>query len=48
MDELTEQQINEYREVFALFDKDNLKFIPSTELGMVMRTLGQNPTKEEV
>ena len=39
---------SEVREAFELFDKDNSGFINSKELGMVMRSLGQNPTEQEL
>ena len=48
MDELTEQQIEEFKEVFSLFDSDGGGTISNGELGTVMRTLGQNPTQAEI
>lgn len=45
---LTDQQIEEFKEVFGLFDKDGGGTISSTELGTVMRTLGQNPSQKEI
>ncbi len=47
-DELTDQQKEEFKEVFSLFDKDGDGTISTSELGTVMRTLGQNPTEEEI
>lgn len=38
----------EVKEAFELFDKDHSGFINSKELGMVMRSLGQNPTEQEL
>jgi len=38
----------EVREAFELFDKDHSGYINSKELGMVMRSLGQNPTEQEL
>ncbi len=45
---MTEQQIEEFREVFGLFDKDGGGTISNSELGTVMRTLGQNPSETEI
>ena len=46
--ELSDQQKEEFKEVFSLFDKDGDGTISTTELGTVMRTLGQNPTEQEI
>jgi len=46
--QLTEEQIAEFKEAFALFDKDNDGNITTKELGTVMRSLGQNPTESEL
>ncbi|VAI30019.1 unnamed protein product [Triticum turgidum subsp. durum] len=48
MDELTKEQIQEFREAFSLFDKDGDGTITTKELGTVMRSLGQHPTEEEL
>ena len=45
---LTEEQIEEFREAFNLFDLDGGGDIDSKELGTVMRSLGQNPSDEEL
>uniref|UniRef100_A0A1I8GS05 Calmodulin n=1 Tax=Macrostomum lignano TaxID=282301 RepID=A0A1I8GS05_9PLAT len=47
-DSLTEEQIEEFREAFSLFDKDGDGTITNKELASVMRALGQNPTQEEL
>src|SRR5439155_10851270 len=47
-DQLTEEQIAEFKEAFSLFDKDNDGTITTKELGTVMRSLGQNPTEAEL
>ena len=46
--QLSEEQINDFKEAFSLFDKDNDGTISKDELGTVMRSLGQNPTELEV
>lgn len=48
VDQLTEEQIAEFQEAFSLFDKDGDGTITTGELGTVMRSLGQNPTEEEL
>ena len=38
----------EFREAFSLFDKNGDGYISSKELGVAMRSLGQNPTETEL
>merc|ERR1719449_3155 len=45
---LTQDQVEEFREAFALFDKDGDGTITADELGVVMRSLGRKPTMEEL
>ncbi|KAJ8309338.1 hypothetical protein KUTeg_014212 [Tegillarca granosa] len=45
---LSEDQIKEFREAFSLFDSDGGGTISGSELGTVMRSLGQNPTEMEL
>ena len=45
---LSDEQMAEFKEAFALFDKDGDLTISSDELGTVMRSLGENPTDKEV
>ena len=46
--QLTEEQIAEFKEAFSLFDKDGDGTITTKELGTVMRSLGQNPNEAEL
>ena len=48
MDELSAEQIAEFKEVFQIFDTDGNGTICEQELGIVLRALGQSPTDEEV
>uniref|UniRef100_A0A1I8ESN8 EF-hand domain-containing protein n=1 Tax=Wuchereria bancrofti TaxID=6293 RepID=A0A1I8ESN8_WUCBA len=45
---ITEEEMIEYKEAFHLFDKDGNGSISSKELGVAMRSLGQNPTEQEL
>ncbi|KAI5082863.1 hypothetical protein GOP47_0002606 [Adiantum capillus-veneris] len=45
---LTAEQIQEFKEAFDLFDKKRDGSIATTDLGTVMRSLGQNPTEAEL
>lgn len=47
-EKLSDEQIEEFKEAFALFDKDGDGSITTCELGTVMRSLGQNPTETEL
>jgi calmodulin len=47
-DQLSNEQIAEFKEAFSLFDKDGDGSITTKELGTVMRSLGQNPTEAEL
>merc|ERR1712064_258679 len=46
--ELTEEQKNEIKEAFDLFDTDGSGSIDSKELTVAMRALGFEPKKEEI
>eukprot|EP00795_Rhopilema_esculentum_P007061 gene7061-12696_t len=48
VEKLTEEEIKDFKEAFSLFDKDGTGYITTKELGNLMRTLGQNPTEEEL
>lgn len=40
--------LSEFKEAFRLFDKDGSGTISNDELGTVMRSLGQNPSDQEL
>lgn len=46
--DLTEEQIAEFKEAFSLFDQDGDGTITAVELGTIMQSLGQNPTQAEL
>lgn len=45
---LTEDEIEQYKEAFLEYDKDGSGNISIKELGTVMRSLGENPTEDEL
>ncbi|KAL1627146.1 Calmodulin [Neofusicoccum ribis] len=47
-DKLSPEEIEEYKAAFAVFDKNGDGDITAKELGEVMKSLGQNPTDEEL
>ena len=47
MEELSEDQIEEFREAFSLFDPDSKGYIQTKELATVLRSLGIYITTEE-
>ena len=48
LDDLTELQIAEYKEAFQIFDRHGEGAISSKELGTIMRSLGLNPSDEDL
>lgn len=48
VDQLTDDQIAEFKEAFALFDKDGAGIITIKDMATVMRSLGCNPTEAEL
>ena len=47
-EQLSEEQIIEFKDAFSLFDKNGDGKITTKELGTVMRSLGSNPTEAEL
>lgn len=45
---LTEDQLLEIREAFSLFDKEGAGTIKATDFAIVMRSLGHNPSEEDL
>jgi myosin light chain 6 len=45
---LSEDQKSEYRDAFSLFDKKGDGKIETSQLGAVIRALGQNPTQADI
>ncbi|KAK8806100.1 calmodulin [Blastocystis sp. subtype 4] len=46
--ELTEEQKKEYTQAFEVFDKNKDGMISRQELKTIMRSLGQNPTEDDI
>merc|ERR1712057_14362 len=46
--EFTDEQKKEFRKNFNLFDKKRTGSIPLSDMGTVLRSLGQNPTEAEL
>ena len=47
-EQLTEEQVQELKEVFALFDKDGDGTIPTKDLDYIMRSFGHNLNEAEL
>ena len=45
---LNTEQIAELKEAFQLFDRDGDGTISTDELGIVLRSIGQNPTDKQI
>ena len=45
---MTPAQIAEFREAFSLFDHDENGSVSTDELGQVLRSLGENPSENEL
>ena len=48
IDDLAEMEIAEYKEAFQIFDRHGEGAISSKELGTIMRSLGLNPSDEDI
>lgn len=48
MDNITEQQIADYKEAFCYYDRDHDGRIPTSDLGIVMRSLGKCVTERQL
>ena len=46
--ELTEEEVEDYREAFNNFDKSGDGMIDEGELGVVLRSLGYSPTNQQL
>ena len=46
--DLTEEEMEDYKEAFSNFDKDGNGNIDEGELGVVMRSLGYSPTNQQL
>ena len=45
---MTDAELDSFKETFMMFDKDGDGSVSTKELGAVMRSLGSNPTQEEI
>ncbi|KAJ9602693.1 hypothetical protein H2200_012887 [Cladophialophora chaetospira] len=45
---LSDEELQAFKDVFALFDKDGSGTITAQELGEIMKSLGQNPSDSEL
>jgi len=45
---LSDEEMQAFKDVFALFDKDSSGTITAQELGEIMKSLGQNPSDSEL
>jgi calmodulin len=48
MENITEQQLADYKEAFCYYDRDHDGKIPTSDLGVVMRSLGKCVTERQL
>ncbi|XP_076097658.1 neo-calmodulin-like isoform X4 [Mytilus galloprovincialis] len=48
LSQIQEDKVREYREAFNLYDKDHDGVISTHKLGVILRSLGHNPTELEI
>lgn len=48
VEKFTDEQLEEFRDLFNMFDKDNQGVLTSLNLLQVMKTLGQTPTEADM
>ena len=46
--DLTEQQVGELKEMFALFDRSGEGWVSSKDLGILMQALGLRPSEDRL
>ena len=44
----SEDEISEFKAMFEMYDKDSKGYIDKRDLGALMRSLGQNPSFQEI
>ena len=47
-EQLTDEQIEEFREVFNLYDKTNTGLVKRADVAAIFKSLGQNPSAEDI
>ena len=48
VDQLTDEEITEFKEAFLIFDEDGDGAITTKELGATLSALGENPNEAEL
>ena len=47
-DVLTTEQIGQFHDAFRRYDRDSDGVVTSREIGMILRSIGQNPSEAEI